>query len=68
MRDINRWEHNGRFEHAATREEAAALLGCADPNEVQFAGFTAKLMPEPKRSTWERVRTGVYRIVPQYGA
>lgn len=65
MRNSNRWEFRGRFEHADSREEAAVLFGNADPNEVRFAGWTAKPLP---RRGYEKVRTGVYRIVPMYGA
>ncbi len=36
---MHRWEHGGRFEYADTREQAAALFGATDPNEVRFAGY-----------------------------
>lgn len=41
---MNRWEHEGRFEFAETREVAAILFGRVDPIEVRFAGYSERPM------------------------
>ncbi len=53
---MHRWELGGRFEYADTREQAAALFGATDPNEVRFAGYCGRPAFSPEARSGARLR------------